>query len=365
MNEVTKKRNTGLDLLKIISMILVVLTHILTYGGILYNTTRFSINYEVSWLLQSLCYCAVTCYALISGYIGIDTEFKYSRIIQLWLNVLFYNIIITSMFFILKPELISKLNILKVFFPILFKQHWYFSAYFCMFFFIPYFNILLNKLNKKQGIKLIITIILLFSICTMISPKDIFNISYGFSPLWITLLYLIGGCIKKHNLLKKCSNEKLILGFISLATFTWVSKYLIEIFYLNSLGIINDGNFFLKYNSITIIFESIFLLVLFSRIKIKNSLKLIQYIASSTFSVYIIHMHPLILEYTIKNRFIGYIAYPFYILIVATISGTLLICIISVILDIIRKLIFKKIKINKFSNYIVEKITKLTFYNEL
>lgn len=356
--EVLKKedRNIGIDLLKIISMIMVVLLHILNFGGILYNTRNLSINYEIAWLLEIIAYCSVNCYALISGYVNINTKIKYQNIIKLWLRVIFYTTIITLIFYIINPNTISNLNLLKVFFPVLFKTYWYFTAYFCMFFFIPYLNILINNLNKQLAIKLFIIITILFSVLTTITPNDIFNINKGYSVIWLMILYLIGGIIKKYNLFKKWSTKKILIGIISCILITWLSKYITEITNLRISNKIIESTYFIEYNSITILFESIFLLVIFSRIKILNGAKYIKYISSLSFSIYLIHMHPLIIEYLIKNKFIGYIQLPFYTFILAILSSTIFICVLCIFIDMIRNKLFEKIKINQFSDYIVNKI---------
>lgn len=350
-------RNIGIDLLRIISMIMVVLLHILNFGGILKHAKFLSLNYEIAWLLEIIAYCAVNCYALISGYVGITTKIKYQNIIKLWLRVIFYTTTITLIFYIINPNTISNLNLLKVFFPILFSTYWYFTAYFCMFFFIPYLNILINNLNKHQAIKLLITIIILFSVVTTITPNDIFTINKGYSVIWLSLLYLIGGIIKKYNLFKNWPTKKLIIGFILCILITWLSKYLTEFTTLEISNKIINSIYFIKYNSITILFEAIFLLIIFSRIKILSGAKYIKYISSLSFSIYLIHMHPLIVEHLIKNKFISYLSFPFYTFIIAILSSVIFICVVCLIIDILRNKLFEKIKVNQFSDYIVSKIS--------
>lgn len=367
MIEVIKKeeRNTGIDLLRLLAMLMVVILHVLGFGGILNNSKFLSINYEIGWLLEIISYCAVNCYALISGYVGINYNFKYSRIIELWLRVIFYNLVITGIFFIIDPSLISKVDIFKIFFPVLTNEYWYFTTYFCMFFFIPFLNFLINKLNKKMSTKLIITIILLFSITTMISDKDIFGISYGYSVIWLTLLYLIGAYIKKYDILKKWSKLKLLLGFSFCAIFTWLSKFIIEIVYLKCFNQVHQGMYFVRYNSITILFEAIFLLVLFSKIKIKKEKRFIQYIGGLAFSIYIIHLNQFILDSMFKGKFVEYIKLSPFMFVIAVITSSIFICIVCLIIDMLRNYIFKKIKIKEFSNYIVNKINDfILLYNK-
>ena len=74
-----KRRNYGIDLLRIVAMYMIVLYHCLLLGGVITKATQIgigSINYDISWLLDTLCYCAVNCYALISGYVGVKSKFN-------------------------------------------------------------------------------------------------------------------------------------------------------------------------------------------------------------------------------------------------------------------------------------------------
>ena len=80
-----KERCSGIDLLRIISMFFVVMLHVIGHGGILDNVAMFSVNYQLLWLLEILAYCSVNCYALISGYVGVFSKYKYSNIIYFYI----------------------------------------------------------------------------------------------------------------------------------------------------------------------------------------------------------------------------------------------------------------------------------------
>ena len=81
------KRNYGIDMLRLVAMFFVVICHVLGHGGVMKNATGY--NYSVSSLLQIVAYCAVNCYAIISGY---TDRFKISC--KFWIipaTVLFFN----------------------------------------------------------------------------------------------------------------------------------------------------------------------------------------------------------------------------------------------------------------------------------
>ena len=50
---VKEERNMGVELFRIVSMILVVMLHVLGHGGVYARTTLLSDNYKVAWFLEA------------------------------------------------------------------------------------------------------------------------------------------------------------------------------------------------------------------------------------------------------------------------------------------------------------------------
>ena len=98
-----QERNYGIDFLRIISMFMIVILHILGNGGILASVQTGSVKYHLTWFMEIASYCAVNCYALISGYVGIYSKHKLSNIFYLWIQVIFYTLSITLLFKIISP----------------------------------------------------------------------------------------------------------------------------------------------------------------------------------------------------------------------------------------------------------------------
>ena len=76
-----KKRNWGIDALRIIAMLMIVTWHILWHGGILESAQVSSAQYYIAWYIAMLTFGAVNCYGLISGYVGVQSKFKVSNFI--------------------------------------------------------------------------------------------------------------------------------------------------------------------------------------------------------------------------------------------------------------------------------------------
>ena len=222
------QRNYGIDALRMLSMFMVVVLHILLLSGLLTNEQLFSTQYEIAWLLEICVYCAVNCYALISGYVGVDSKFRFSNIIVLWLRVVFYTFIITMVFFVFIPNSVTKLSFIKALFPVMSSQYWYFTAYFAMFFFIPLLNAALNQIDRIRLKIILISLIILFSVLQTLFCRDVFSTGLGYTAWWLMILYLIGGYIKKYGFLEKCKSGLLFLGYCMMVWITWGSKFIIE-----------------------------------------------------------------------------------------------------------------------------------------
>ena len=98
-------------------MFLVPILHILGNGGVLANTPWMSSQYLAGWLLETVALCAVDCFALISGYVGSTAKFRWSRVGNLWLGIVFYTLLLTALFAVWMPEVVSKRTWFGAIFP--------------------------------------------------------------------------------------------------------------------------------------------------------------------------------------------------------------------------------------------------------
>lgn len=112
-----KKRNSNIEFLRIIAMLMVVTLHMLNFGGLLEKSNTTTLKGFLIWFLESLCFVAVDCYVLIGSYFLSDSKFKIKRIIKLWVQTFFYSILMYVFFaFIIRQELT---DILINFIPVL------------------------------------------------------------------------------------------------------------------------------------------------------------------------------------------------------------------------------------------------------
>lgn len=337
-------------------MMMVVLLHILGNGGILSSTPSLSKNYYIAWFLEISAYCAVNCYALISGYVGINSHYKYSNIIQLWLQVFFYTTLITLFFYHIAPLQFDTNSWIKAFLPVTHNQYWYFTAYFCMFFFIPYFNILLNQCTKGQMTLLLLTMFLFFSILPTFCQTDLFQTANGYSFIWLCILYLTGGYIKKYYSNISLHKRYIFSLYLICVFLTLITIYIFEFPGIPKPSFIQSGDFLCYYTSPTIVVAGICLLIFFANLHLNIFFqKIIKQLAPLSFGVYLIHTQPFIWS-RMTNYFVEYATYSSFKMLLHIFMALLIIYFTCSILEYFRSLLFRICHINVLCKKIDKKI---------
>ena len=340
-------RNYGIDLLRIVSMYMVVIIHTLSYGGILESSS--GISHSMIILLQTIVYCAVNCFSMISGYVTYSDNnmcIKYSKYIKLWVQVVFYGVIISGFFFLISSETTSFSNFVYSFVPVFSNRYWYFTAYTVCFFLSPFLNKMIRKCSCRELSILVIVIVFLFSIYSSVAYNfggDIFYLVQGFSAFWLLMMYIIGAWIKKVNISKRINLKWIFLVTVSVLI-TWIVK---------SFCPKVAGDIIGAYTSPTILLNSIIFVALFSKLKIGHKgLILIKFMSPAVFGVYLIHNNSVIRDNYMRDAFLwvsnlNYWVVPFVILFIS--ACIFLVCIL---IEKVRLFLFKISRIDKMLSII-------------
>ena len=353
-------RNMGIDFLRLVSMFMVVFLHVLYRGGVLRAATPLTVNYGVAWGFEVAAYCAVNCYGLISGYVGYRAKFKVSNIVLLWLRVVYYTLLITFVFVVGTSGLVGKQGLINAIFPVSTEQYWYFTAYVGMFFFIPLLNMFINRATKKQLAGAVFACVVLFSLFPTIFRRDIFYLYEGYSAFWLMVLYLIGGYMGKYNVGRTIKTMKFAGLYILCIVVSWVVKMGMDKRVWDAYGTLPEKDLLVTYTSPTILLAGVALVILFSRMQIPRRMKKwIGIFAPLSFSVYLIHFHPLIKAHILQDRFGSYVQHSPVVLAVLLIGTVCLIFFACLFFDLIREFIFKKIKLKERIVNAEQKISKI------
>ena len=358
----TRERNVGIDLLRIVSMMFVLTLHVMGHCGVLNSAWRTgTYHYRIAYFVEIAAYCAVNCYALISGFVGIKSKYKYTNIIMLWLQVFFYTGLITLIFSFVYPEKVQMEQIWNAIFPTVKNQYWYFTAYFVMSFFIPIFNYAVEHLPKRQMGAVVWASFFLFSVIPTVfrAPlfgegiNNVFYISGGYNAMWLSVLYLMGAYISKYGCFSRVKARHCFLIYFLAVIFTWYLK-----FHTEKWGVA------VNYVSPTIVIEGVALLVGFSKLRLRPLRHVIGFLAPGAFGVFLIHTNPLIWTTFMLNRYDYFGTFPAWGMLLAVLLAVVSLYLVCTAIDLLRHYFFKLIRLRRGVELLEKKITRRLWYEE-
>ena len=359
-----KERNSNMEVLRIIAMFLIVLSHYTVHNGVNNILLPFGIN-RLLLELVSLGNIGSILFIFISGYYLIDSQkVKLSKLFRLWFQVFFYAIGFYIIFILLDKKTFSLGELKDVLFPITFQRYWFASVYVVMYLFHPYLNKLINSLNKKEHLNLIFLGIFLFSLLSALT-LGVYSY-YANQLIQFFLFYIIGSFFRKYDL-KLFNNKKncwLILIFTALLM-------IISVLVLDVLGtkvhfIAKHSMYFFDRTSVLAILLSTCIFNLF-----KNSRKFynstINKIAGCMFGVYLISDNYLVREYLWMDLFKNARYVDSNILVLHMFGCVFLTMIVCVIIDYLRMSAIKVIckdRVAKFLDKMQNKISQKVFQDK-
>lgn len=348
-------RNSNYELMRIISMFLIVLGHVILFTGLL-DTTNQSVNIIYN-LLEFILIVHVNSYVLVSGYFQSKTTFKQKKLWQIINASWFYRITIMIIFSLLGLISINKVQILKDILPVTIDNYWFIKTYLLLYCLSPFINKLINSLDKNTYQKLLAVGFIIFSIIPCITANEFFE-NTGYTLYNFIYLYLVGAYLRDYPLeesylFKKMSKRLykivilvLIFGCALLNnTIYYFSKQIQGTNELLNLLSNNIQMTRLFYSNPIIIIQSIAYFAFFKTLNIKS--KFINNISKLMLGVYFIHENNYVraklytLPATIPINSLSYIPIAFLMALIIFISCSLI--------EAIRQAIFKFIYNRKIS----------------
>ncbi len=323
-------RQSNMELLRIIAMLMVLIAHAdyLSIGIPLcddISTAPISSFFRI--VIEVICLICVNLFVLISGYFGIKWNLK--GIANLLFQIYFWNIII---YLILHCIGIIDITGYKTNFIFAMKNWWFVEAYLALWLVSPLLNRFTADWTQKQARQyLLISWGIIF--IGWLVPNFLY-ISQESIILFINI-YLTGKYIAQFDINFKLRNRNYyLLAYITISVLTALF-ILISTTHLPENQLIRRSNIYMLLCNFPVsVFGAICLFLYFKDLHINN--KYINYIAASTFAVYLIHCHPrLICYYMDASNYIykHFDTLPYILLISLFIIATFCLC---VLLDQIR-----------------------------
>ena len=259
------KRNYGIDLLRLTAMFFVTALHIIGIGGIITGSPLLSPQFLTAQFLRIAMLCAVNCYALISGFVGWDKKPKLSGLLSLWLRAVLFCLFATQFFS--RNHALDYKTWLSALLPVTTGQYWYLTAYFGLFVLMPLLNLAIEKMPRRELTVTLGGILLLFCILPISPLTDAFYLHDGYSVLWLAVMYLLGGYLKKYDILSRFDCWVWVLFYLAAIFLAWAPRMLV-LWWRPHYWYDAYGNILIEYTSPTIVLAAVCLLALFSRLRL-------------------------------------------------------------------------------------------------
>ncbi|MGN0600653.1 MAG: acyltransferase [Oscillospiraceae bacterium] len=365
-----KIRQSNFELLRIISMILIVMRHCDGFFGLdeLYSTSLGVCKLISDWLRIGG-QIGVGCFILVSGYFMVEQNISTKKMLKLAGEVWFYTISIWLIWVIWnvlnhnQPDMKVFLSQTAVaFFPILFSHYWFVTAYFILMVLSPFFNKLIFSLDEKKYRAFLFSLIIIFVLLGGGFPR-IFSGMFEGRLIPVFILYFIAGYIRRFGDSKKRNSSRHFFVALIFYLLLFASVYFITYLgiKLDSETIIEKRYFYSVLNSPFIVIICVELFICFWRLDIKYS-KTINTLASCTFGVYLLHMNRLLSSF-FEDLFPIYKEQNPLLVFIYSLLSVLIIYLICSLIDYVRKNTVEKVwilfldkKLDIIQNKIIEKL---------
>lgn len=282
-----KERQSNLEVLRIISMVLIVAHHFQLdrdferdeNGLSVHPMNEFTLN-----LLHSGGKVGVNIFMLLSGYFLKDQGVKPKALIKTWVQTIMWSHIILFAEFFRRP--LYTHDYLYGLFPVMSYSYWYVSAYFTVMLLSP---IITHTVSHASDLRLILLLVTMFVTMSVLDWPDC---TAYCNIMWLVFVSLLGASLKRFERLKESITLKFCASALILSLFCSISSIYYFITYPTS-------NYAQRYGGYALTFDirspmSLILSVLAFLVATKTSIQscYVNAVAGCTFGVYLIHESP-------------------------------------------------------------------------
>lgn len=315
------QRDGNFEVLRIVSIIMVVFWHLNVHGGFFKET--LGVNHIIFSIIGVLTVISVNLFVMITSYFLVEKKIKPKKLLSLWCEILFYSVTIYLVFLACGWYQFEWKDLL-IFIPILSTQYWFASSYFIFYLIIPFLNAMISNISQKQH-GLLCLGILVISILNIVFNFSVCSFNSGYSAIWFACVFVIIAYLKKYQ-------QKDYPWWVYLSIFIVVTliSYFVGYSYSNPLTLI----------------ASLCIFMMFKKIKIENQkvVKIISCISSTTFGIYLLHDNAMIRSKLYSDFLNVSQFYNSNFAVLIFIGYAVLIFVICMIIEFLRQRLFKLVK---------------------
>lgn len=347
MQKTSRPRDRGIDLLRVLAMGAIVLHHMFTHGGLLLAFPKGSPTRALLYLAEAFLCCAVNVYALISGWVRV--RFRLSRLLCLWLQVLFYSVGLEIL--LLPLGAVPASEWAAAFAPVLSNRYWYVTAYFLLYLPLPLISRCMDRLTRPKALGVIVVCTPLFTVWPLLAGEDLFGLKGGYSPAWIVILYVLGGCARCLAQGRKPRRMRALVVFGLCALLSWGAWPAAQ---RGALPFAADA--LLQYVSPTILLCALMLLLAFRELPLPAWLsRCVSVLSPLTFGVYLIHDHPLVRRRLMYLRFDSFNRLPAPLLVLCVALSAVAIFAVCALIEYLRTRLFRVLRVEQGCAWVEKK----------
>lgn len=273
-----RKRDSNLELFRIVVMLLIVAHHYVVNSEVLELMKSDDLNLHSAffYIFGAWGKTGINCFVLITGYFMCTSKITWQKFIKLYLEIKFYYFLILVFFVYFGyssfrlQELINILPFTKI-------GDSFINAFMAFYLFIPFLNILVGNMTRKKHLCLTLLLLWVYTILGMAGM-----VTYNYLS-WFVTLFFIASYIRLYRF--PFQDDARFWGWTTLIVFL-VSVG--SIFFFTLLGKSPSYFFVSDSNHLFALLLSVSSFMMFKNMKVRYN-KWINMIAATTFGVFLIH----------------------------------------------------------------------------
>ena len=222
------------------------------------------------------------------------------------------------------------------------SYYWFVVAYLILFVLSPVLNAFIEHASYRSALTTIVAFFVMELLFGRINDVGLFD--HGYSAIAFVGIYLLAGFLRQHAVwvvrfrARTCFFIYFIMTLIPASLSLFVE------------GCLGNEYMPIYYDSPAVILAAMFLMLGFARLSFSS--KAVNWFASSVFAIYIIHLHPVIVDY--YTRWVGWLysslSLPIFMIAIVTIA--VLISLICILVDKVRLLCWNLVCQGKVAGFL-------------
>ncbi len=343
---VKQPRTSNLELYRIICMIMIVAHHYVVNSGLWAVDSPLWTNPTTLNSIFLLFFGAwgktgINCFLMITGYFMCTSKITLRKFIKLMGQIYLYRLLLYPILLIAGYETFSAERLVRIIMPVWGLRENFIGCFVVFWLTIPFLNILVHNMNKRQHELLLILMLTLYTILGSIPS---FNVTFNY-VVWFGIIYFIASYIRMYP--NPIFDRKKLWGYMTLLS---VLLVLLSIFRFRY-------HFVSDCNKLFAVAVAVCSFLWFKNMNIKYS-QIINAFGAGTFGVLLIHanssaMRTWLWKDTVDA--VGHYSLPFGELVLYCIGIVALIFVICNLIDQLRIASIEKYFLSWFDRKMAEK----------